>query len=141
MSLFTTQLKALRATMRKTVPENFDMDQWNCGTVGCICGHQALSNDLKAFPTAFPLSVLTNKSTADVSHISSSIADDLNSSCKELLGTDFLARSVWQSYARKILASGSAVLSEDQLEHPHLTTCSSPGYAVSYITMLLGVIK
>ncbi len=54
-----------------------------------------------------------------------------------------LSMSIWDAYegTRLEAATYSEMLPAEQLEHPHLTTDSSPEDVVSYIDMLLGVLS
>ena len=137
MNLFVKQLKALKTTMSTVGPEQFDMGRWHCNTVVCICGHQAVSGDL----TYFPASRLESTNLELVYRKAYKIVEDLDNACKTIFGSDHLSRSVWQPCARKWAAKHSLCLTQEQLNHPHLTTDSSPADVVDYIDMLLGVIK
>jgi hypothetical protein len=125
VSLFEEQLKALRTTMSSVKPEEFDMTYWNCGTVSCICGHQELVE-----PQA-PV-FRKDKSAVDIS-------DALDQACTEATGNRHLAESVYDgtAVARQDAALFAGRLTLEELNHPHLTTQSSPADAISYIDMLI----
>ena len=55
--------------------------------------------------------------------------------------TDALSRSIWEGGGRQRSAKDANILTQEQLNHPHLTTDSSPADVVSYIDMLLGKLK
>jgi hypothetical protein len=139
MSLFVKQLKALRTTMSSVAPEHLNMGYWQCGTVACVCGHQAISGDLTHFTDA---NNYRDKSES-IDTIADTVANDLDSACMSALGSECLSGSIWSSdtEARFMEAFTSAVLTPEQLQHPHLTTKSSPEDVVSYIDMILGVLN
>jgi hypothetical protein len=138
MILFVEQLKALKTTMSSVAPEHFDMENWVCGTVACVCGHQAMSGDLTHFTRAEE----HYKDGHDATDTADSLSSDLDESCIDIFGTTNLSESIWQIIPkfRKAEAKSSKMLTEEQLKHPHLTTDSSPEIAVSYIDMVLGVL-
>ena len=72
--MFIKQLKALKTTMSNTGPETFDMEQWHCYTVACVCGHQVVSGDLTYFTTAR----LEKLDTGNILHTCSLLANDLD---------------------------------------------------------------
>jgi hypothetical protein len=139
--MFTKQLKALKTTMSGVKSETFDMMDWHCGTVACICGHQGISGDLTEFPTALlAASPGFIYSSGEIGVRASSVANDLDDACEVMFGTDRLARSVWQGFGRLSAAIDSGMLTPKQLTHRHLNTDSSPADVADYIDMLLGVI-
>jgi hypothetical protein len=134
MSLFEEQLKALKTTMSSVEPKQFDMAHWHCGTVACVCGHQAVSGNLKHF---YKARVVTAK---HISSVANSIAADLQQSTDHSPALSNLSLSIWDANKRERLAAAtySKLLTPKQLKHPHLTTESSPEDVISYIDMILG---
>jgi hypothetical protein len=141
MNLFTKQLKALRITMSRVAPDQFDMASWECGTAACICGHQAIEGDLAYFPKATLEYMNPSECSSEIAFRASCLSTDLDDACEAMFSTEHLAQSIWQSFDRQISAINSKLLTQEQLNHPHLTTDSSPADVVDYIDMLLGVIK
>jgi hypothetical protein len=142
LNLFVEQLKALRTTMSSVGPEKFDMDNWiseehPCGTVACVCGHQAILGDLTHFECA------KSESKKEMYLVASKVSDDLDNACYSRFNNSFLSESVWQvsDCSRRYEAAWSKLLTEEQLKHPHLTTESSPEDVVSYIDMLIEILS
>jgi hypothetical protein len=142
LNLFVEQLKALRTTMSSVKPEEFDMENWiskehPCGTVACVCGHQAILGDLTHFSTA------KSESKKEMYLVASKVSDDLDKACYSRFANSSLSESVWQVNAdcRSYDAEGSKLLTPEQQLHPHLTTSSSPEDVVSYIDMLIEILS
>jgi hypothetical protein len=134
MNLFVKQLKALKTTMSTVGPEQFDMGDWHCGTIACVCGHQA-TKDLNYFPIA-----RETKNHTPLATLAKKVSDDLDDACEAMFGTSLLSKSIWDSEDRQLSATLSKLFTRKQINHPHLTTDSSPADVVSYIDMLLGLI-
>jgi hypothetical protein len=144
--------------MSRVKTERFDMAHWQCGTVACVCGHQAVSKDLTDFPRASKVYAAQSPSLAltdtellaltdtellavmEIDLTAARISQDLDYACKAMFKTDALSGSIWGGGGRQRRAEDADILTQEQLKHPHLTTDSSPADVVSYIDMLLGVI-
>ena len=102
--LFQRQCEALVKTLTKArADENarLNMRTWvdekhPCGTAACVCGYQALSNDLSLFNEAMK----ADEYGEDYDEVSRVISDDLKISCYELFGNERLARSIYMASAR-----------------------------------------
>jgi hypothetical protein len=145
--------------MSRVKTERFDMAHWQCGTVACVCGHQAVSKDLTDFPRASKVYAAQSPSLAltdiellaltdtellavvEIDLTAARISQDLDYACRKALGSNALSRSIWEGGGRQRIAEDANILTQEQLNHPHLTTDSSPADVVDYIDMLLGVIK
>jgi hypothetical protein len=123
-SLFINQLNELVDTLTKiSKNKSFDMEKWflkvdkktfECGFVGCICGHQALSENNIYFEV--------NKNlTFEKQAIQ--ISNQLSISCRLLFHDDNLATSIYQgvAWSRRVHAYKTGLFTRIQLNHPHLS--------------------
>lgn len=124
----------LAVTMDKTPSSGFFMGSW-CGTSCCICGNQAITNNLDLFPLAKSARLLVTKAMF--------VSDELNYACERLTNETKLSRSVYEAFstARHNMASSSGLLNKHQLRHPHLNGNSSPKIATDYIRMIIGIVS
>ena len=138
MSLFKNQIKTLIATMSKVKEgESFDMAHWyekddtvECGFAACICGFQAVAKKSKFFCN----------NIEDFYDQAGDIAENLVSSCIDLMGNGFLARSIYGGCydGRHYHANHCGVFTEEELDHPHLTKNKpTPADAISFMELAL----
>jgi hypothetical protein len=97
-----------------------------CNAVACICGYQALSNRLEAFPQAEYDAYEKGESKLDVAD---SLGDSMFKIFTELFGNSDLAESIYQSRGRIRLSSAacSGLFTEDEIakiNHLNLDTPS-----------------
>ena len=127
--LFQQQCEELVKTLTHAAEESTNelvmswwIDEHNfCGTAACLCGYQALSNNLNLFARA--KGALCE--SEDHEAIADAIAYDLESSCKALFGNTYLARSIFMASARNRFCSAleAQVAGRETLEtFNHLTT-------------------
>ena len=139
MSLFKNQIKTLIATMSKVKEvESFDMAGWHyyddtveCGFAACICGFQAVAKKSKFF---------CNNNVYDFDDQAGNIASDLISSCTDLMGNGFLARSIYNGCCedRHYHAHHCDEFTEEDLKHPHLNKSKpTPAEAISFMELVL----
>ena len=131
---FISQLMVLAVTMDNTPESEFFMGSW-CGTSYCICGNQAITNNLDLFPLAKSARLMVTKAMC--------VSDELNDACERLTDETKLSRSVYEAFSttRHHMASSSGLLNKHQLRHPHLNGNSSPKMAADYIRMLIGILS
>jgi hypothetical protein len=131
---FISQLTVLAVTMDNTPESDFFMQSW-CGTACCICGNQAITNNLDLFPLAKSARLMVSKAMC--------VSDELNYACERLTDGHRLSRSVYEadSSTRYNMAATSGLLNSHQCEHPHLTGKSSPEIASDYIRMLISIVS
>tara|TARA_R110000787_G_scaffold144543_1_gene258359 strand:+ start:115 stop:552 length:438 start_codon:yes stop_codon:yes gene_type:complete len=138
MSLFKNQIKTLIATMSKVKEvESFDMASWyeeddmfDCGFAACICGFQAVTKKSKFF----------GNNNYDLHDHAGEIAEDLVSSCNDLMGNGFLALSIYSGCCegRYDHAVRCREFTWEELDHPHLTKQNpTPADAISFMELVL----
>jgi len=144
--LFQQQCEALVKTLTEAKANESNalyMNTWvkynhSCGTAACICGYQALSNNLNLFKKATEWSKDLDTQYFETS---SDIAYDLDASCKELFGDEYLACSIFASRAfrRFISARHAEVADEKKLRtFKHLTSeNTSLEDAIKYIEFVI----
>lgn len=155
MSLFKRQIEEIVKTLKLVRDSNedsersFNMGYWHtsttwmesqtldviteCGYVACICGHQAVRGDLSMF---------SNNKT-DYRHLAEGISEDLDESCRIIYDDNSLALSIYDdsTSCRRNNAEWTGLLTDEQMEHPHLTTDSSLEYAISYLEMIIEILE
>jgi hypothetical protein len=144
--LFISQLEALATTLEETKAINFSMSYYystflnKCGYTACVCGEQALSGRLEFFPIADSLKLKSPTMSFIIPNVAGYIDEDLRAACHTATGYSSLAKSVTMVGAETRKKKASEYLTDEQLQHPHLTTESSPEHAASYIRMLIRVL-
>jgi hypothetical protein len=145
MSLFTNQIKTLIETMSQVKEvESFKMSTWytdhsttysKCGFAACICGHQALALPSEFFSFTF-VDITQETSLINRAEL---ISSDLNKSCYTETDEEYLALAIYDGddEERKSAAWKCCKFDELELEHPHLTSESSPEHAISFMELVL----
>lgn len=89
-----------------------------CDTAACICGYMALERGYGEFEAR-------------------EIAIDFNIKCDEIFNNKYLSRSIYDGspHIREAYAIQSKLFTEEELQHPHLTTESSIEDAISYLKL------
>ena len=139
MSLLKKQIKTLIATMSKVKEvESFDMRRWHyyddtveCGFAACICGFQAVARKSKFFCA---------NNVNDFDDQALCIAENLDSSCDDLMGDGSLVRSIYNGDCgdRYYNACISHEFTEEDLKHPHLNKNKpTPADAISFMELVL----
>jgi len=129
--LFQQQCEALVKTLTKAKANEANtlyMYTWindvqPCGTAACVCGYQALSNDLRLFKGAMK----TVECSGDYYDIATAISDSIDISCEEFFGNDDLAMSIYvqTSHERLLYARRARFVDEETqtlLSFKHLTS-------------------
>ncbi len=135
---FIKQCKALIKTLntyKGVEGKSFDMEDWisECGTVCCICGWQAVSEELGDFPRG---SKAIKGKPDDVSYVNN-IAGEIG---YDLQGYNwYVGRSIYlvEPEDRQDHAFLSALFTGEELQHPHLTTKSSFEDAIDYLELIV----
>ena len=139
MSLFKKQIETLIKTMSKVKEvESLDMGCWHqeddaldCGFAACICGFQAVAKKSEFF---------IDHNDDDLHDQASEIADNLVSSCNDLMGNAFLASSIYSGdcYDRRGNAVRCGKFTEEELDHPHLKKVKpTPADAISFMKLVI----
>ena len=139
MSLLKKQIKTLIATMSKVKEvESFDMGHWHregrqteCGFAACICGFQAITKKSEFFG---------NDNNDNFDDQAGNIAENLDSSCNDLMGDGSLVRSIYDGDCgdRYYNACISHEFTEEDLKHPHLNkNVPTPADAISFMELVL----
>jgi len=97
--LFQQQCEALVKTLTKAKANEdniLHMYTWvdehhSCGTAACVCGYQALSNDLSLFMEATTYSGIHED-------IANNITYDLDNSCYDLFGNKHASASIYSAH-------------------------------------------
>ena len=144
--LFQRQCEALVKTLTKAKADKnvtLDMHTWvdknhTCGTAVCICGYQALSNDLNLFYRAKDR--LYKSEDCYYKQIAIDISTDLDASCEELFGNESLARSIYMDgISRHKYARVADVADEETLKTFNHLTSDDPSLddAIEYIEFVI----
>jgi hypothetical protein len=157
MSLFKNQIITIIATLENvTNAKSYNIKRWykpidyiNCGFAACICGHQALAPDSEIFKYnkeqyVFDSSISNTDNYFNRESVFNSNAHNiailLETSCNELLSSNCLAESIFDSdnFTRLDSAKDSCVFNGKELAHPHLNK-STPTIkdAISYLRLVL----
>jgi len=140
--LFQRQCEALVAALTKAKAVDgarLSMSSWvsslhSCGTAACVCGYQALTEDLSLFDVAAEYA-------GDYESVATNISEDLENSCHQLFGYTYLAASIYAGTdkSRIYFALNAMVADKETLETFKHLTSENPSLddAITYIEFVI----
>lgn len=84
-----------------------DMGEWHCGTACCLCGDVAEARNVN-----------------NITYKALEFSNELDAASIHVFGDDLVAGAIYRSTrkSRLLAAKYSHVFTEEELDHPHLTT-------------------